>query len=161
MAIVDKESTTNNHLRDSSYQEAEKLLKLAEDLETKCQNWERQLIFYIMRAAAVLVMSGSILFVLCTLMGRLLYENNLIWLLVAIVFFVAVCVVCVGYYTWQITRRHLRRDQRALFEIVGILREVESAIAQQAELSALERAEFRIRLSRFDIGPADYSSRAW
>jgi hypothetical protein len=49
--------------------------------------------------------------------------------------------------------RALRRDRRALHSIVDMLREVENSTNSSGGMSTLERAEFRIRLARFDIGP--------
>ena len=54
----------------------------------------------------------------------------------------------------EITRGRLSRqavhEERALEEVVSIVREVETAMARDEDWSPLERAEFRIRLSRFD-----------
>ena len=52
----------------------------------------------------------------------------------------------------QRLRVRMRPDRRALSEVIGILRETESAVASENDWSPLERAEFRIRLSRFEIG---------
>jgi hypothetical protein len=49
----------------------------------------------------------------------------------------------------------IRRDKRALAEIVGLIRETRTAGAFQEAFSTLEDAELRIRLSRFDIGPPE------
>ena len=48
-------------------------------------------------------------------------------------------------------RTQLKGEERALAEVVRLLREVEGAIAEAEDWSTLERAEFRIRLSRFDM----------
>jgi hypothetical protein len=50
------------------------------------------------------------------------------------------------------TRQQIRRDERALYEIVDILREIEAGVARNFGLSVMERAEIRIRLSRLGIG---------
>lgn len=44
-------------------------------------------------------------------------------------------------------------DVVALSELVELIRETESVIAESEHWSTLERAQFRIRLSRFGIGP--------
>lgn len=44
------------------------------------------------------------------------------------------------------------RDQRALLRLVELLRETESIISEVNGWSPLERAQFQIRISRFDIG---------
>ncbi len=48
-------------------------------------------------------------------------------------------------------QRRRRSELRALDEVLELLREVESAIAKEERWSTLERAEFRIRLSRFYV----------
>jgi hypothetical protein len=50
-------------------------------------------------------------------------------------------------------KQQLARDERALFDVVSILREAQASIAKEEHWSPLQQAEFRIRLARFDIGP--------
>ena len=52
----------------------------------------------------------------------------------------------------NVVKQRLKRDQRAMENIIELLRETEGVIAKKDAWSALERAHFRIRLSRFDIG---------
>lgn len=47
-------------------------------------------------------------------------------------------------------RSRMERERRALYEVVGLVREVEQAQSIDEDWSPLQRAEFRIRLSRFD-----------
>jgi len=47
-------------------------------------------------------------------------------------------------------QRQADQEERALGEVISIVREVEMAMAYEEDWSPLERAEFRIRLSRFD-----------
>jgi hypothetical protein len=47
-------------------------------------------------------------------------------------------------------QRRVDQEERALGEVVAIVREVEMAMAHEEDWSPLERAEFRIRLSRFE-----------
>lgn len=49
-------------------------------------------------------------------------------------------------------RSRAKPDLIALHELVGLLRETEAAVASAEHWSPLKRAEFRIRLSRFQIG---------
>lgn len=49
-------------------------------------------------------------------------------------------------------RANLRRDDRALLELVAILRESQGSLAEKEHWSTLQQAEFRVRLTRFDIG---------
>jgi len=45
----------------------------------------------------------------------------------------------------------LRRDRRALSEVLDLLRAVESSLAELEQLTPLGRAKLRVQLSRFDI----------
>jgi len=57
-------------------------------------------------------------------------------------------------------RRALREDRRDLTEVVELLREIEPIIAKEENLSALERVQIRIRLSRFGVGPSSRNGAA-
>ncbi|MHB1561914.1 MAG: hypothetical protein ACYC61_31075 [Isosphaeraceae bacterium] len=60
-------------------------------------------------------------------------------------------------------RRWFLTDSMALREVVRLLRESEVAMVGDRKWSALDRARFRIQLTRFDIGDAfevDFSDRA-
>jgi len=52
------------------------------------------------------------------------------------------------------------RDYRAFHEIVDMLRELLPAMENKKRVSNLERAAFRIRLSRLDIGPGQYPAES-
>ncbi|HEY6332688.1 MAG TPA: hypothetical protein VI756_25415 [Blastocatellia bacterium] len=49
-------------------------------------------------------------------------------------------------------RRRMKPDLFALNELVVLIRETEASVASSERWSPLKRAEFRIRLSRFEIG---------
>jgi hypothetical protein len=150
MATVDN-ANTGAPAEPNVYQEAEKLLKIAEQWEEKCETRERRL--ELVRLLAIMATFTLII------AGFGLYYGikNEDWEYRAVVIaVVAVNMSGMAYYwlyIWGKSRRLLERDQRALYEIVDMLREVEKGIAERYQLSSLERAEFRIRLSRFDIGP--------
>jgi len=57
----------------------------------------------------------------------------------------------------QQIQRRMRDDKRDLTEVVELLREIEPVYAKEEELSALERVQIRIRLSRFGIGSSSRS----
>jgi uncharacterized membrane protein len=160
MATVEHVSRSENRLTENGYAEAQRLLKMAEDLEMKCQNWERQIAGRIMMTATV----SCLLLVLVVIFWGLAPLSPAISESGTLSIFAILTVVSVAglvYLTRQRLSRmnyHLQRDQRAMYEIVGMLREIESAIAERDNLTALERAGFRIRLSRFDIGSDYYSS---
>jgi hypothetical protein len=50
-------------------------------------------------------------------------------------------------------QRLQRRDRRALSDLLSLLREVEPSLMKDEEWSPLDRAQFKIRLARFDIDP--------
>jgi len=51
----------------------------------------------------------------------------------------------------QRIRRRSETDRQALQEVLDLLREIEGIAAMEGTWSRLQRAEFRIRLSRFEI----------
>lgn len=55
------------------------------------------------------------------------------------------------HYTFEMKYAE-RADKRDLSEVVELLREIEPVIAKEENLSALERVQIRIRLSRFGVG---------
>jgi len=66
------------------------------------------------------------------------------------------------YYKYLHNRqRHIKRlmtaDERDLSEIIELLREIEPVYAKEEKISALERVQIRIRLSRFGIGSSSRS----
>ncbi len=52
----------------------------------------------------------------------------------------------------QQIKHRMKTDERDLTEVVELLREIEPVYAKEEQLSALERVQIRIRLSRFGIG---------
>jgi hypothetical protein len=55
--------------------------------------------------------------------------------------------------TYLSIRKRSSGVRRSLREVVTLLRESEQTLAVQEHWSAMQRAEFRIRLSQFDIAP--------
>lgn len=51
----------------------------------------------------------------------------------------------------SLLKKQLRHSVRSLAEVIEILREVEPAISEEEGWSTLKKAEFRIRLSEYDI----------
>ena len=146
MATVDDD---REHSTSGTYREAETLLTTAEMLNKDCEENERAISSG--KTAAVILWVLSLMMVIAGVL--------LIWLAQGVwgIFVIFLSVWCAGYGTWDWIQtkgpdKLLQRDRRILFEIVNMLREVENAIAERNHVSALERAEFRIRLSRFDIG---------
>jgi hypothetical protein len=135
--------------------DADKLLHLAEELQERYEGEKRRAEMYAMViATAGAVMIGGIAVGVTSIPLELFGSVGLI---------VAVCsslylLLLVLFTGWRINRISLRvdRERRALHTVVDMLRELESAIAEEKGYTALQRAEFRIRLSRFGIGgPSD------
>ena len=134
----------------STYKEAEKLLEMAERLEKESLEQER-VISRLWLMASTFVATLIALTFYGFAMETFDYTSKILIMSTVIVY-----STYMGWYFWQILRRRtmqLRKDQRALFELLNMLREIEQAVAERNNVSAIERAEFRIRLSRFDIGP--------
>ncbi len=159
MATVATESGTNP-VPENSYPDLEKLLKLAEDLDAKSQQEERQLLLHLSIAAACI---PGLLVLSLWLVGMESLDRPLKYALVTGAgVYCSIFIPLASQLVWR-AYKNLARDRRALTEIVDMLREVEYTIAHREQLSALERAAFRIRLSRFDIGPSRASPtyRRW
>lgn len=60
----------------------------------------------------------------------------------------------------QQIKRLIKADERDIAEVVELLREIEPVFAKEEKLSALERVQIRIRLSRFGIGSSSRSEAA-
>jgi hypothetical protein len=80
--------------------------------------------------------------------------NGWMWAALLPFFYLVLCAVYVYYMRGKMDRQ-LARERRALHRIVDLLRDVEKGIVEKNNLSTMERTEFRIRLSRFDIGPGE------
>ena len=70
-----------------------------------------------------------------------------------------VYVVAVDRVLVQRIRRRSRSDRNALRDVLLLLHEVEGVAATEESWTPLQRAEFRIRLSRFDL--EEPSAKAW
>lgn len=130
------------------YEEADKLLSLAERLQEKCEQYQRNQ--WISWAVSFMIaVFGAVGVNLIALTIGWSYRTLLVttsWIIVLIAGFWPA-------YVFVRTRPLLTRERRAIHSIVDMLRGLEKGIAEKNNLSTLERAELRIRLSRFDIGP--------
>jgi Flp pilus assembly protein TadB len=147
MAIGDEKEA--RELASGEIDEVERLLAMAERLDRQSQEQERSLSLRWMLVATclcVLLMAGVGLWAL-----QVSVEAKVL-LLVALASYACVMGALLSRHTVRV-RGDLRRDRRAAHEMVSMLREIERAIAGEKGLTALGRAELRIRLSRLDIGP--------
>ena len=129
------------------YREVDKLLGMAEKLEKDCEARERWLAirFLFVCVAMGLIALGAIAIPWVELTGSIRI------LLAVVVSVVSAVVLLLSLGSITRSQKLLRRDRRALREIIAMLREIEPSMAEEMKLNALARAEFRIRLSRFDI----------
>jgi uncharacterized membrane protein len=150
MSTVNDEPLMDREEGRKLYQESEKLLRLAEELQDKCEQYERRV--------WMLLLIGATLIVLLLMFSNYLVSafppdsvyRTLVTFLPYLYFSATGASLT---YMYARIRRQAVRERRALHSIVDMLRGLEKGIAEKNNLSTLERAEFRIRLSRFDIGP--------
>lgn len=127
-------------IRNSSEEDLESLLKLAEELKTGIEklddlNFKFKFLFIIILITPIifhLFVSNSNLVSLC---------------------FVIASIISGYFYLKQIIKRNnsVSATKLMLKEVLQLLREVHGTIAEREDWSILKRAEFRIRLSRFDL----------
>ncbi len=145
-------------IKQSSEEDLESLLKLAEELREKIENpriFQQILLFRIMQGLAgslllfdfySLFFKGFSIFKSLTV-GASDFSILFTSMLYIILFFI------LGFFETLI--RDIRKDsipnKLALKEVLQLLREVHGTIAEREDWSILKRAEFRIRLSRFDL----------
>jgi len=148
MSTVNDEPLVDREEGRRLYEEADKLLRLAEELQDKCEQYERRLWMLVAICLMMTVFAAAGASLAIALPKDSFYRTLLTpgGILVAIAPFYL-------YYVIARTSGPLRRERRALHSIVDMLRGLEKGIAEKNNLSTLERAEFRIRLSRLDIGP--------
>jgi hypothetical protein len=144
MSITNDEPLMGREEGRKLYEEADKLLSLAEKLEEVCEQYERR--WGVTRALFQITIAAGAA-------AAVSFTYNTIWSWAVFMYVLTLVAVIDLCYLTVKTRRHLARERRALHSIVDILRGLEKGIAEKNNLSALERAAFRIRLSRFDIGP--------
>ena len=156
MSTVNDEPLIGREEGRKLYEESDKLLSLAETLQEKCEQHDRR--WWLLTAIHVSIFlpcfAFALYFIFRALPFRLedLVYNGWMWgALLAFLYLVA--GTAYAYYMRERIDRKLARERRALHSIVDLLRDLEKGIAEKNNLSSLERAEFRIRLSRFDIGP--------
>lgn len=150
MSTVNDEPLTDREEGRKLYEDAEKLLRLAEGYQDKCEQYERsQSMLFALGMSTIAAVLIAAFYVTPILPDDSIYRRLAPYF--AISYFVAALV----FTSWMAERmrRKIARDRRALHGIVDILRGLEKGIAEKDNLSTLERAGFRIRLSRFDIGP--------
>jgi hypothetical protein len=133
------------------YEESDRLLRLAEGLQDKCDYYERKRWMLIVLGIGTTIAAVAAAVAYLPLVSPLAGTSFTFWVALGSFYGFAGGV----YLAYALSRmnRQLTRERRALHRIVDMLRDLEKGIAETNNLSPLEHAEFRIRLSRFDIGP--------
>jgi hypothetical protein len=131
--------------------ELERLLKLAESIHERIIYLETRLRSVRLLEFALLCGFGAA--VVSTLGSRQFPDwNYLLQSPLRTVLLIVPLMVLIAMQSLVATmRRASRPERRALSEVVALLREASDGIAYSENWSVLERAEFRIRLSRFDM----------
>jgi len=155
--MIGSERMPQNQVSDDSFSSSRKeidgLLKLAEELQDKCDSMSRRIDqSRVFQFAFIAIGISAVLFGLWILTITTLLNRTLLGGIVFLSF------LYVGAFEFLIRRIKQRSepDRAALAEVVELLRETGSGIAEAENWSALDRAEFRIRLSRFGIGHNKY-----
>jgi formate hydrogenlyase subunit 3/multisubunit Na+/H+ antiporter MnhD subunit len=160
-------SLTQNKIRTESLSKSKRkdlegLLKLAEELQEKYEYASRRISWGRLGqvGSTVLVFFASTWFVYKSSLTQGSLNGNFLFIVSIIVFSIAIVgnILLYEFSIIQPAKRRIKRDVRALAEVVELLRETESVITKAEDWSALERAEFRIRLSRFGIGRKNWDT---
>jgi len=147
---LEKEIEENNTTFDEKYshkEDLEKLLNLAEDLKEKCDKTKNRIIDY-----KILQTAFAIVFMLWTSWGLFYLSLKPTYLVIIIgLFFCISAVFAFQHILINGARKKYLGDKSALSEVLQLLRETSNVISEQEKWSVLSRAEFRIRLSRFNL----------
>ena len=146
MSVKDTDLSTSE-VRDPR-KDFDDLLELARDLQDDCDRSSQRVLMYRMAAGALVVACIAFPLFLGITPGftERIAAYAVSGALVGLAYAVLVELVLVRKMS-----QRLRRDQRALSEVVELLRAAERSIAEREDLSALERAKLRVQFSRFDI----------
>jgi hypothetical protein len=161
---VSKSGITNTKPAESSTKEdLESLLKLAEDLKDKCDFAEseiEQIKNRFLITTGLIFLTISSIGVLATLYARSIYpyveeqqSSTVIGVIVTISLSLIIVLAASSLYSRKIKtlRKKITLDKLALKEVLQLLRETSNVTADNENWSILSRAEFRIRLSRFNL----------
>lgn len=131
-----------------TFEDVKEMLRLAEGLQEKCESLSQRMLFW------MLEMASSLLFAVGCLVSAVMDRDEILVgfrLLFGFFAFFSLPMLIYGLFNFYSVRADRRRDRRALFAIVDMLREVDGPLTEP--WSALQTAEFRIRMARLVIGP--------
>ncbi len=160
--MPDFETVKSEKIKLSSEEDLESLLKLAEELREKSVFADLETRIYQQQIAFSYLLLGLV-FLSTPLCAYLIYslngiDDNLMFYLLRVLFsFLLSLILFSIIYSYRnnkkisAIKKNFASDKLALKEVLQLLREVHGTIAKREDWSILKRAEFRIRLSRFDL----------
>ncbi len=149
-----KERENNDLAFNTKYshkEDLENLLKLAEELKEKSDKAKNRI-----RTGRVLQVISATVLIIWTFYGSFILfkdaSDNNKYIVILVGLFTVVLVIELCQFTLiNAVRKQYLADRLALSEVLQLLRETSNVIAEQEDWSVLSRAEFRIRLSRFNL----------
>ncbi len=157
--ILDEMSVRKNikaeQIKLSSEEDLESLLKLAEDLSNKIsKTYSSTLPFkylsFFTLMMGLLSLVTLIFFNYSNFSDRFNYKGQGDSIFLTIFFFCLLVCISSTLLVSKI-KKSIIPDKMVLSEVLQLLREVHGTIAEREDWSILKRAEFRFRLSRFDL----------
>lgn len=121
------------------------LLELAERVQASYESSSRRVSLWRL-AEAILLLASIAMFIYG---GADTTAAPAVWVVGG--FVLAIYAIAVDRLLVRRIRRRSQSDQQALWEVLSLLHELEGVAAAEDSWTALQRAEFRIRLSRFDL----------
>lgn len=147
---AERDNSKVEQIKLSSEEDLESLLKLAEELKEKIDKPENRIrMFRLLQISYLFFPFIFIIFYgfISSDFSSTPYSINI--RTIPFIFSILLIFLCEFYI--QTHRNRVLPDKLALKEVLQLLREVHSTIAEREDWSILKRAEFRIRLSRFDL----------
>ncbi len=144
------ENVNVEEIKKSSEEDLESLLKLAEELKEKVEDESKlkQLRFFrIVQIGAFLILPYYVYSTITSFGVQTTFEKGVDLLFIGFL----IGTITGTEATLRIIKKSIIPEKLALREVLQLLREVHGTIAEREDWSILKRAEFRIRLSRFDL----------
>jgi hypothetical protein len=138
------------HRERSDAQELADLLDLAERIQASYEaSSRRKGVFRLLQLTVAVGCVGSLLY------GLVAAQATAVWAISSAV--LAGYTIGIDVMFVRRTRRQGLRDRYAMKQVLDLVRELEGVTALDENWTPLQRAEFRIRLSRFEIEEAEHS----
>ena len=142
------EKVSAEQIKLSNEEDLNSLLRLAEDLKEKIEKPKTSTLrLRFTQIISVLFLS----YISISLLKPNVFPFPDSFILKNIVLITYIIILAISQFMIHLIRNRLLPDKLALKEVLQLLREVHGTIAEREDWSILKRAEFRIRLSRFDL----------